>query len=104
MTEPEPSRLDKLSAVRTYLQWQLGKIEQSIRDEEARLAHEQPATSWRLQHLPGGPGQHGRGMLHRDGCPFAEGAEVGRGEAVAALGEESVAACEVCRPEAGLRG
>jgi hypothetical protein len=77
----------------------------SIADEEARLAREQPATSWRLQHLPGGDGRHGRGVLHRADCAFDDGrgGVLDRGEAVAALGEESVEVCEVCRPEVGLR-
>lgn len=104
MNEPEPSRLDKLRAVETYLQWQLDRIRKNIADEEARLATQQPATAWRLQHLPGGT--RGRGLLHRDGCPFDDDRSgvLDWDAAVVALGEETVEVCEACRPEVGLRG
>jgi hypothetical protein len=104
MNESEPSRLDKLKAVRTYLRWQVEKIDASIAAEEARLAA--PATSWHIEHLPGGDGKRGRGMLHEAGCGFSGGSSLDLDQrgAIMALEDDAVETCSGCKPEAGLRG
>jgi hypothetical protein len=103
MTEPEPSRLDKLRAVETYLQWQLERIRKNIADEEAR--QQQPATAWRIEHIRAvGDTATGHGILHVEGCRVGGGAVVDRDGAIVAMTEASIMPCAVCKPEAGLEG
>lgn len=104
MNEPEPSRLAKLRAVEQYLAWDLAQIRKRIADEEARLAA--APEGWHIQHLPGGDGKRGRGMLHEDGCGFSGRVdlELDRRAAVMALGDDVIETCSGCRPEEGLRG
>lgn len=104
MNESEPSRLAKLQAVEAWLAWDLERVRKSIAEEEARLAA--PPVGWHLEHLPGGDGTRGRGMLHVDGCGFSGRAdlELDRRQAVAALDDDVVEVCGGCKPEVGLRG
>lgn len=104
MNEPEPSRLQKLRAVEQYLAWDLAQIRKGIADEVTRLAAE--PDGWHIQHLPGGNGKQGRGMLHVDGCGFSAGSslDLDRNAAVMALDDDVIEVCGGCKPEEGLRG
>jgi hypothetical protein len=105
MTDQLPPDLDRLHAIRTYLQLQLAAVDAAIAAAETGAPSwlATPATAWRLQHLPSAAGRPGRGVLHRDECWVAGGAPIGREEAIIALGEAGVEACEACQPGDGLR-
>ncbi|MCW2870102.1 DUF6233 domain-containing protein [Actinacidiphila oryziradicis] len=100
-----PPDIERLQVIRTYLQLQLAAVDAAIAAAEtgAQPWLATPATAWRLQHLPSAAGRVGRGVLHRDDCWFVGGAPIGREEAVIALGEPGVEACDACHPKDGLQ-
>lgn len=102
-------RLEKHRAVRDWLGWQYRQAQKTVNDLERQITADRHRAekarrerSWKVQ-----PERAGRpAMLHRGGCSLfkTELGYLNREEAVIALEEEGLEACEVCRPEVDLRG
>ncbi|MER5277757.1 DUF6233 domain-containing protein [Streptomyces sp. NPDC002809] len=103
------SDLEKNRILAEWLRWQLRQTENRIREleiaeeqERRRRERARAEMSWKIQ-----PQRAGRpAMLHRGGCTLSAGEHglINREEAMIALAEPDIEACEVCRPETGLAG
>jgi hypothetical protein len=108
--DPLPPDLDRCLVLEVHLTMQLEVLRKRIahlRRENSRW-RSVPADSYRIQHVPGGVGLPGRGVLHRDDCWEGHDRH-GRGgfDAYGArAGLEDLTAritpCRVCRPEEEL--
>ncbi|MGY3676476.1 DUF6233 domain-containing protein [Streptomyces sp. TE33382] len=99
--------LDKNRALADWLEYQLRQVRNRIRELEVKEQQEARARqraraeqSWKIQPQRGGMAA----MLHRGGCTLfkSELGFINREEAMIALAEPDIEACEVCRPETGL--
>ncbi|MFD7868034.1 DUF6233 domain-containing protein [Streptomyces sp. NPDC059783] len=106
----DPSQVSDLEKNRILVDWleyQLRQAKNRVRELEVQEAQERrqrerarAERSWKIQ-----PQRAGRpAMLHRGGCTLAAGANglINREEALIALEEPDIEACDVCRPETGL--
>lgn len=101
------SDLEKNRILAEWLRWQLRQTENRIRELEVKEQQERhrrerarAEMSWKIQ-----PERAGRpAMLHRGGCTLSAGEHglINREEALIALQEPDIEACEVCRPETAL--
>ncbi|MEU9362981.1 DUF6233 domain-containing protein [Streptomyces sp. NPDC051840] len=101
------SRLDKWRTTREYLAWQLRCADQKVRELEAeekqsRLRREQARAerSWKIQPQRSSDSA----LLHRGSCTLYRNdfGYISRQEAMVALAEPDIEACQICRPETGL--
>ncbi|MFE4454412.1 DUF6233 domain-containing protein [Streptomyces sp. NPDC056796] len=102
------SRLEKWRATRDYLAWQLRYADHRIREleaEERRDRHRREqarvAQSWKVQPQR----SSANALLHRGSCTLYRNgsALLSREEAVIALAEPGIDACQICNPQTGLR-
>ncbi|MFE6977027.1 DUF6233 domain-containing protein [Streptomyces sp. NPDC057682] len=101
------SDLEKNQILAEWLRWQLRQTEIRIRElntqeeqERHRRERARAERSWKIQ-----PPRAGRpAMLHRGGCTLSAGEHglIDREEALIAMTEPDIEACNVCRPETGL--
>lgn len=101
------SDLDKNRALVDWLEYQLRQAKNRVRELEVAEAQERrrrerarAEMSWKIQ-----PARAGRpAMLHRGACTLSAGERglINREEALIALQEPDIEACEICRPETGL--
>ncbi|MFJ2094755.1 DUF6233 domain-containing protein [Streptomyces sp. NPDC087901] len=103
----EISDLDKNRALVDWLEYQLRQAKNRVRELEVKAEQEQRAReraraemSWKIQPQRAGT----TAMLHHGGCSLYETTMgfLNREEALIALAEPDIEACEICRPETGL--
>ncbi|MEE1808116.1 DUF6233 domain-containing protein [Streptomyces sp. BE133] len=101
------SDLDKNRALVDWLRYQLRQAENRVRELEVKELQEQRAReraraeqSWKIQPKRSGE----TAMLHRGGCSLysAQLGFINRQEAIIALDEPDIEACQICKPETGL--
>ncbi|MFD4862719.1 DUF6233 domain-containing protein [Streptomyces atratus] len=101
------SDLDKNRALVDWLRYQLRQAENRVRElevqeEQERRRKEQARAeqSWKIQPKRSGE----TAMLHRGGCTLysAQLGFINRQEAIIALGEPDIEACQICNPQTGL--
>ncbi|MFD4945278.1 DUF6233 domain-containing protein [Streptomyces sp. NPDC058409] len=101
------SDLDKNRALVDWLRYQLRQAENRVRELEVKELQEQRAQeraraeqSWKIQPKRSGE----TAMLHRGGCGLysAQLGFINRQEAIIALGEPGIEACQICNPQTGL--
>ncbi|MFE5097867.1 DUF6233 domain-containing protein [Streptomyces sp. NPDC056638] len=101
------SDLDKNRALVEWLRYQLRQAENRVQELEVKELQEQRAReraraeqSWKIQ--PKRPGE--TAMLHRGGCGLysAQLGFINRQEAITAMNEPDIEACQICKPETGL--
>ncbi|MET7548407.1 DUF6233 domain-containing protein [Streptomyces sp. NBC_01724] len=101
------SDLDKNRALADWLEWQLRRTRNRIRELEVKERQEQRAheraqaeQSWKIQPKR----SRDTATLHRGGCSLSpQLGFINREEAIIALNEPGIEACRVCHPETGLR-
>ncbi|MFJ3274322.1 MULTISPECIES: DUF6233 domain-containing protein [unclassified Streptomyces] len=101
------SDLDKNRALADWLEWQLRRTRNRIRELEIKERQErhgderaQAEQSWKIQPKHSG----GTATLHRGGCTLSpQLGFISREEAIIALNEPDIEACRICHPEEGLR-
>ncbi|MFI5634079.1 DUF6233 domain-containing protein [Streptomyces sp. NPDC051664] len=101
------SDLDKNRALADWLEWQLRRTRNRIRELEVeerqeRRAHEraQAGHSWKIQPKR----SRGTATLHRGDCSLTpQLGFINREEAIIALNEPDIEACRICHPETDLR-
>ncbi|MER5618547.1 DUF6233 domain-containing protein [Streptomyces sp. NPDC002215] len=100
------SDLDKNRALGEWLEWQLRKARNRVRElevqeEQERRRREQAhaALRWKIQ-----PRSSSAALVHRGDCALypVEGGFLTREEAMIALAEPDIEACQICKPETGL--
>ncbi|MFE5097355.1 DUF6233 domain-containing protein [Streptomyces sp. NPDC056638] len=101
------SDLDKNRALVDWLRYQLRQAENRVRELEVKELQEQRAReraraerSWKIQPKRSGE----TAMLHRGGCSLysAQLGFINRQEAIIALDEPDIEACQICNPQTGL--
>ncbi|WP_413754489.1 DUF6233 domain-containing protein [Streptomyces sp. R-74717] len=101
------SDLDKNRALVDWLRYQLRQAENRVREPEVKELQEQRAReraraeqSWKIQPKRSGE----TAMLHRAGCALysAQLGFINRQEAIIALDEPDIEACQICNPQTGL--
>ncbi|WP_331756322.1 DUF6233 domain-containing protein (plasmid) [Streptomyces sp. NBC_01590] len=101
------SDLDKNRALVDWLRYQLRQAENRVRELEVKELQEQRAQeraraeqSWKIQPKRSGE----TAMLHRGGCGLysAQLGFINRQEAIIAMNEPDIEACQICTPEMGL--
>lgn len=102
------SSLDKWRATREYLAWQLRCADQKVRELEAqeqrdRRRREQARAeqSWKIQPQR----SSSSALLHRGNCTLYKNdfGFISREDALVALAEPDIEACQICNPHTGLR-
>ncbi|MEU5416600.1 DUF6233 domain-containing protein [Streptomyces clavifer] len=108
---PDPggiSRLEKWRATREYLAWQLRMADQKVRELEAqeqqdkrRREQARAEQSWKIQPQR----SSSSALLHRGSCTLYKNdfGFISRDEAVIALAEPDIEACQVCNPQTGMQ-
>ncbi|MFD9605294.1 DUF6233 domain-containing protein [Streptomyces sp. NPDC056441] len=103
----DTSDLDKNRALVDWLRYQLRQAENRVRELEVKELQEQRAReraraeqSWKIQPKRSGE----TAMLHRGGCGLysAQLGFINRQEAIIALDEPDIEACQICNPQTGL--
>jgi TolA-binding protein len=102
------SDLDKNRALAEWLEYSLRQTRNRIRELEIQEQQEQrrrerarAEQSWKIQPKRTGD----TAMLHRGGCTLcADMGFINREEAIIALAEPDIEACQICHPETGLTG
>ncbi|MEV5200518.1 DUF6233 domain-containing protein [Streptomyces sp. NPDC053720] len=101
------SDLDKNRALAEWLAWQLRQVRGRIRDleiaeqqERRRRERAHAAPRWEIQPQR----SSSVALVHCGNCALypVEGGFLDREEAVIALAEPDIEACQICRPETGL--
>ncbi|MFD9601752.1 DUF6233 domain-containing protein [Streptomyces sp. NPDC059970] len=101
------SDLDKNRALVDWLRYQLRQAENRVRELEVKELQEQRAReraraeqSWKIQPKRSGE----TAMLHRGGCGLysSQLGFINRQEAIIAMNEPGIEACQICKPETGL--
>ncbi|MGW1817321.1 DUF6233 domain-containing protein [Streptomyces sp. NPDC002125] len=101
------SRLEKWRATREYLAWQLRCADQKVRELEAQEQQEKKRReqaraeqSWKIQPQRSSV----NALLHRGNCTLYKNdfGFIIREEAVIALAEPDIEACQICNPQTGL--
>ncbi|MFC9627393.1 DUF6233 domain-containing protein [Streptomyces sp. NPDC056930] len=101
------SDLDRNRALVDWLRYQLRQAENRVRELEVKELQEQRAgeraraeQSWKIQPKRSGE----TAMLHRGGCGLysAQLGFINRQEAIIAMNEPDIEACQICKPETGL--
>ncbi|MFD6275141.1 DUF6233 domain-containing protein [Streptomyces sp. NPDC060209] len=102
------SRLEKWRATREYLAWQLRLVDHRIRELEAqeqrekrRRAQARAEQSWKIQPQR----SSSSALLHRGNCTMYRNGSgfISREEAIIALAEPDMEACQICNPQTGLQ-
>ncbi|MFI0914294.1 DUF6233 domain-containing protein [Streptomyces abikoensis] len=98
-----PPDLPRLRTVEMYLELQLQRVRKAIADQE-RHTQAKPAApeTWVLQHIPSTKDRP-INWLHRASCHLAKGARLDRKEALLALAEPGVQACDACHADQELK-
>ncbi|MFE7402529.1 DUF6233 domain-containing protein [Streptomyces sp. NPDC057557] len=100
------SDLDKNRALVDWLRYQLRQAENRVRELEVKELQEQRAReraraeqSWKSQ-----PKRSGETAMHRGGCGLysAQLGFINRQEAIIAMNEPDIEACQIYKPETGL--
>lgn len=101
------SRLDKLRALAEWLDWQLGQTRNKIREleiqeqqDKRRREQARAGQSWKIQPQR----SSASALLHRGNCTLYKNGFgfISREEALIALAEPDVEACQICNPQTGL--
>ncbi|MFI2780892.1 DUF6233 domain-containing protein [Streptomyces sp. ALB3] len=101
------SRLEKWRATRAYLAWQLQCVDRRIRELEAQEQRDRRRSrrarverSWKIQPQR----SSSSALLHRGSCALFKNdfGFISREEAVAALADPGIEACQICDPRTGL--
>ncbi|MFE7403205.1 DUF6233 domain-containing protein [Streptomyces sp. NPDC057557] len=101
------SDLDKNRALVDWLRYQLRQAENRVRELEVKELQEQRVReraraeqSWKIQPKRSGE----TAMLHRGGCSLysTQLGFINRQEAIIALDEPDIEACQICNPQTGL--
>ncbi|MFB7214667.1 DUF6233 domain-containing protein [Streptomyces sp. NPDC056255] len=101
------SDLDKNRALADWLEWQLRQVRGRIRELEIKEQQERrrrerahAALRWKIQPQR----SSSAALVHRGDCALypVEGGFLTREEAMIALAEPDLEACQICKPETGL--
>ncbi|WP_326763425.1 DUF6233 domain-containing protein [Streptomyces sp. NBC_01591] len=96
-----------IRALADWLEWQLRQVRGRIRELEIKEQQEQQrreqahaALRWKIQPQR----SSSMALVHRRDCALypVEGGFLNREEAVIALAEPDIEACQICKPETGL--
>ncbi|MFC9758575.1 DUF6233 domain-containing protein [Streptomyces sp. NPDC056921] len=100
------SDLDENRALAEWLEWQLRQVRGRIREleikeeQERRREQAHAALRWKIQPQR----SSSAALVHRGDCALypVEGGFLTRGEAMIALAEPDIEACQICKPQTGL--
>ncbi|MFB8038534.1 DUF6233 domain-containing protein [Streptomyces sp. NPDC056004] len=101
------SDLDKNRTLEQWLEWQLRQVrgrirELEIKEQQERRRREQAhaALRWKIQPQR----SSAAALVHRGDCALypVEGGFLTHEEAMIALAEPDIEACQICKPQAGL--
>ena len=108
MSDPgSMSPLQKNQALAEWLEYQLRQVrnrirELTVKEQQERRAQERARAeqSWKIQPQR----SNAPALLHRGGCTLYtnEFGFISREEAVIALAEPDIEACQICAPQSGL--
>ncbi|MGP3750145.1 hypothetical protein B046DRAFT_00060 [Streptomyces sp. LamerLS-316] len=102
------SRLEKWQATREYLAWQLRCADQKVRELEAqerqdkrRRDQARAEQAWKIQPQR----SSSSALLHRGNCTLYKNdfGYINREDALIALAEPDIEACQICNPQTGLQ-
>ncbi|MFG2540626.1 DUF6233 domain-containing protein [Streptomyces sp. NPDC048511] len=103
----EPTQLEKNRALAEWLEYQLRQVRGRIRELEVQEEQERrrreaayAAQRWKIQPQR----SSSVALVHRGDCSLyqVEGGYISREDAMVALAEPDIEACEICRPDTGL--
>ncbi|GAA2955499.1 MULTISPECIES: DUF6233 domain-containing protein [Streptomyces] len=103
----EPTPLEKNRALLEWLEYQVGQVNNRIRElevaedqERRRREAAHAALRWKIQPQR----TTATALLHRGDCTLypMDGGHISREDAMIALAEPDIEPCEICRPDTGL--
>lgn len=107
MSDHDMSPLDKNRALAEWLEYQLRRVKNRVRElevaeEQERRRRKQAYAELRWKIQP--QRSNSAALLHRGGCSLyaMDGGFITREEAMIALAEPDIEVCEICRPDTGL--